>query len=637
VTRAAKGRRPEAVRRPARAPEPIARAAPSAALVGALIVAATLLAYLPALQAGFIWDDDQYVTGNPTLRTLAGLGRIWVEPGATPQYYPLTFTTFWIEHALFGLAPAGYHLTNVLLHAANALLVWRLLDRLAVPGAWLAAALFAVHPVHVESVAWITERKNVLSGACYLGALLAYLPIARLAPGTASAGRYAAALALFAASLLAKTVTCTLPVVVLLLVWWKRGRIRSADVLPLLPFFAVGATLAGVTVWMERHHVGAAGQEWALTPAERLLIAGRAVWFYLAKLVWPWPLTFVYQRWQLDTASAWQWLFPLATLGALVALAALRRRIGPGPLVAALFFGVSLAPALGFVDVYPMRYTFVADHYQYLASLGPLALAAAGLARLRPPTAPALGLVIGVLAALGFAGRSWGQAHVYHDAGTLWRDTLAKDPTSLIGHVNLGSQLEQYRAVLAIAPDDADAHNDLGSALVARGRADEGMAELLAAVRGDPTHAAARNNLGNLLASRGRLDEAIEQYRQAVRLRPGYPDAHSNLANALVLTGHADEGLVEYAEALRLDPDYVDAHYNYATVLESRGAVAAAETQYREVLRLRPGSADAHLALGRLLAAQGPNPEAVAHFREALRLRPGDAEAQAALAAATGR
>lgn len=587
-------------------PPPVAsRAAPALPvwLVGALLVAATAVAYLPALGAGFVWDDDRYVTGNVALRTLDGLRRIWLAPGATPQYYPLTFTSFWLERHLFGTTAAPHHLTNVLLHALNALLVWRILARLAVPGAALAAALFALHPVHVESVAWIAERKNVLSGACFLGALDAYLPVAGLVPGSPTGARRALALVLFAAALLAKTVACTWPVAVLILVWWKRGRVGAADVRPLLPFFAVGAALGGVTIWMERHHVGAVGADWALSPAARVLVAGRAVWFYLAKLVWPWPLSFVYARWTVEPARPGGWLFPALAIAGLSSLAVLARR-RRAPLAAAAFFVATLAPALGFVDVYPMRYTFVADHYQYLASLGPLVLVAAALARWRPG---APGVALGVALALVLGARTWSRVHVYRDAETLWRDTLVHDPRSMIAHVNLGMELQQrgrtdeaiaeYRAALAVEPGDADAHADLGSLLAARGDTDGARAELEVALRADPDHAVAHVDLGNVLASRNELDGAIAEYRAALRARPAYPDAHANLANVLVLAGRVDEGLGEYAEALRLDPDYVDAHRNYATVLASRGATADAAAHYREVLRLRPGDRDAAAAL----------------------------------------
>ena len=344
-------------------------------ILGLFLVAATVLAYQPVWHAGFIWDDDVYVTNNLTLRSVDGLRQIWCKLTATPQYYPLVHTSFWLEYHLWGLNPVGYHVVNVLLHALAAILLWRVLVRLQLPGAWLAAGIFALHPVAVESVAWVTERKNVLAAVFYFAAALAYLRGRRRermaeSKSGVSLRWYFLAFALFVAALLSKTTACSLPAAMLLVIWWKRGRIAGRDVWPLLPFFAAGVALGLVTSWLERTHVGAQGPEWAFSFPERCLIAGRAVWFYAGKLFWPANLTFIYPRWQINTGAWWQWIFPVAALAVVAVLWRLRRRIGRGPLVAVLFFGGTLLPALGFTNVYPMRYSFVADHFQYLASVG---------------------------------------------------------------------------------------------------------------------------------------------------------------------------------------------------------------------------------------------------------------------------
>ena len=349
-----------------------------------LVLVLMITAYAPALRGGYIWDDDDYVTRNETLLSADGLWRIWSDPSATPQYYPLVHTSFWIEQHLWGLNPAAYHWTNVLLHALNAVLAWLVLRRLSVPGAWLAAAIFALHPVHVESVAWITERKNVLSGAFGLGALLRLAAVCRGSEGIARRARrksmyYAIALLLFVGALLSKTVVCTLPAVMVLLIWWKRGRVKWTDLWPLVPMFVLGIGLGLVTAWLEKHHAGATGADWQLSWLQRCLIAGRAPWFYAGKLLWPQTLVFIYPRWEVTPPRAWQYAFPAAFLIAIATLWALRGRIGRGPLVAVLCFAGTLFPALGFFDIYPMRYSFVADHFQYLASIALLALAAAAL------------------------------------------------------------------------------------------------------------------------------------------------------------------------------------------------------------------------------------------------------------------
>ena len=325
------------------------------------------------MQGGFIWDDNDHVTHNTAVQNPSGPADIWRRLGSTPQYYPLVFTSFWIEHALWGLNPFGYHLNNVLLHLLNAFLLWRVLLRLSIPAPWLAAAVFALHPLQVESAAWITERKNILSAVFYLGALLAYLRFAQIGPPARSAAAgwrcYALALLLFVAALLSKTVTCSLPAVILLLLWWKRGRVSWRAFVPLLPMLAIGVGMGLMTVWIEKSHIGATGSEWDLSWIERTLIAGRALWFYLGKLVWPADLMFWYPRWRIDVGEWQQFIYPAAFAGLTAALWISRRRIGRAPIVSLLIFSGTLMPALGFFDVYPMRFSFVADHFQYLAWL----------------------------------------------------------------------------------------------------------------------------------------------------------------------------------------------------------------------------------------------------------------------------
>ena len=331
------------------------------------------LAYQPAWHAGFIWDDDAHVT-PPELRSWHGLWRIWFEVGAVQQYYPLLHTASWLEFPLFGENPAGYHLVNIGVHAVNAVMLWLILRRLQVPGAQLAAGIFALHPVMVESVAWITELKNTLSGLFFLGAALAYLRF--------DADRrkrwYATALGLFTLALLSKTTAATLPAALLVVFWWQRGRLAWArDFQPLLPFFFLGAADGLFVAWVEWQVVGAQGADFAFTFVERGLIAGRAIWFYLGRLFWPAELIFMYPRWLVSQADAGQYVFPAAVLGGL-ATCWLARRRSRAPLAAALFFVGTLFPVLGFLNVYMFVFSFVADHLQYMACVGVIAIVAAG-------------------------------------------------------------------------------------------------------------------------------------------------------------------------------------------------------------------------------------------------------------------
>ncbi len=343
--------------------------------IGAVvIVLMTVICYVPAMRGGFIWDDDENVTRNMVLRSWSGLAEIWTNPRSTQQYYPLTHTSFWIQYQLWDLNPFAYHLANIFLHSLNAIILWFVLRRLSVPGAWFAAAVFAVHPVHVESVAWITERKNVLSGAFYFASMLAYIRFAGLDDLPKVPRYYWLALGLFVCALLGKTATATLPAALLILLWWKRDRLTLRDILPLIPLFILGIGMGLLTGHLEKHHVGAVGEEWNIPIINKILIAGRIPWFYAGKLIWPAPLIFNYPRWHINPLDIWQYIYPIGVIVLIVFLWVLRNIIGKAPLAAVLYFGATLVPALGFFNVYFMRYSYVQDHFQYLASVGVIAL-----------------------------------------------------------------------------------------------------------------------------------------------------------------------------------------------------------------------------------------------------------------------
>ena len=520
---------------------------------GGLLVLLVVLAYLPALHGGFVWDDDSWTTKlAPLFQDSAGLRLIWFQPTALQQYYPLSGTSFWLDYQLWHFWTTPYHVENVLLHALAALLFWRLLLHLKVPGAGLAGALFALHPVMVESAAWITERKNVLSLVLYLGAGLAYLRYQR--GGTGGEGPvtgkdslrsrvtghpalfYGLAFLLFLGALLAKTTTFSLPAALLLLGWWQRGHLRwRADVGPALPFFALALGLCAVTAWLEKHHVGAQGADFALSFPQRGLVAGQAFWFYLGKLFWPAHLCFVYPRWQPDPGSGWQWLYPATALGALFALWRARGRLGRGPVTALLFYVGTLFPVLGFLNAYGMRYSFVWDHWVYLPALGILALVAALVVRagevLRVP-AVVYGFAAIVLPV--FALLTWRQAGTFTDQETLWRDTLARNPDCWMAHGNLGNLLgneghmeeamEHYHKAIQINPDYREALNNLALALAASPKAEfrNGVEAVRLAERACAlTHYGKPVYLGTLAAAyaeAGRFPEAVATAEKAEQL-----------------------------------------------------------------------------------------------------------------------
>jgi tetratricopeptide (TPR) repeat protein len=497
------------------------------------IFVAVLVAYSPALRGEFLWDDDGHVT-KPELRSVGGLIRIWTELGATQQYYPLLHSAFWFEHKLWGDSVVGYHVVNVLLQATNACLLWVILKRLQIPGAYLAACVFAFHPVHVESVAWITELKNTLSLGFYLAATLLYLRFDETRDDRA----YTWAFVLFIAGLLSKSVVATFPAAMLVIIWWKRGRISwDNDVRPLIRFFAVAVIAGCVTAFLERKLIGAEGEEFELTWLQRLQLSGRVVWFYLSKLFWPTQLTFIYPRWELDRSPAWYWAF----LGSLVALALvfwLLRNRTRAPLAALLLFVGSLVPVLGFFNVYPFRYSFVADHFQYLPSIAIIVLVCAAVAAIGRTVEVSAGVVLVI--ALGVL--TWRQAHMYRDVQTLYLTTLERNPQCWMAHTNLGvyyvnhgradDAKAQYEAALAIRADDPEALSNLGSLHAEQGRPLEAIAYLERAAKAKPQSAAIRINLGNALVAANRIDDAVAAYEQAIRLDPDNLDAMMSLIAA---------------------------------------------------------------------------------------------------------
>jgi len=591
-----------------------------------LVFLAVLVAYLPALSGGFIWDDSGHVT-RADLRSLSGLFRIWFEFGATQQYYPVLHSAFWLEHLVWGDSTVAYHLLNVLLHASAAGLFGRLLRGLTVPGAWLAALLFALHPVCVESVAWISEEKNTLSTVFYLAAALAYLRFV----DRPEARAYLLATALFGLALLTKTVTATLPAALVVVFWWQRGRLAwRRDVLPLVPWFVLAAVSGLVTAHFERALIGAEGAAFDLSGVQRGLLAGRVFWFYLGQLAWPADLIFIYPRWTVDAAQAGQWLFPLGALALLAGLFWWQRR-QRGPLAAALLFGGALFPVLGFVNVYPFVFSFVADHFQYLASLPVFALAGAGLTRLsaRLPRWGALAGAVGVLGGLGAL--TWRQTGGYRDSTTLFETTLARNPDCWMAHHNLAvilagegrfeAALSHQQAALHLNPDYAPAENNLGDDFLQLNRVAEALPHLERAVKLQPNYAVAHCSLGLALARSDRTGEALRHFAEAVRLNPAYAEAELNWGLGLMLTGHFPESVPHFEQALRLNPDSVDAQHTYGRALASQGRWAAAIVHFREALRLAPDFGDAHLQLALALRQVGQEQEAREHLLEAQRLR----------------
>jgi tetratricopeptide (TPR) repeat protein len=578
-------------------------------ILGTLVLAGlVILVYFPALKGGFIWDDDDFLTQNPLISAPDGLRRLWLT-AQSPDYWPLTYTTLWLEWRIWGMNAAGYHATNVLMHIAESLILWAILRRLRIPGAFLAALFFALHPVNVESVAWITQRKNLVAMLFFLLSILCFLetdPGAPPGPIRPGLGRwYVFSLLAFALAMLGKGSVAPLPVVLLGITWWHR-RIVASDWIRISPFFAVAATLTAANIWFQSHsyvHFRNAGF------VERMLGAAAALWFYAGKAIWPANLCFIYPQWSIHMDDIRWWIPLLAAVGATAGLWGLGRRTssvwGRAAFFAWLYFCVMLAPVLGFTDVAFMLYSLVADHYQHLALIAVTTLAAAGLVswvgRL-PPLASQAGLALCALIAGLLGALTMRQSGTYRDSQTLYTTTIERNPGCWLAQNNLANDLAKIP-----------------------GRMQEALAHYEEALRINPNYAKAHNNLANALAAiPGRMQEAISHYEEALRIDPNFAEAHINLANSLMtVPGRTLEAVSHYEEALRINPGFAEAHYNLADALVTiPGRDSEALAHFEEALRINPNFAEAQYNVGLLCAKMGRFDEAIAHWEMALKLDP---------------
>src|SRR6266566_7511076 len=579
-----------------------------------VLTAVTILAYRPAWHGGFLWDDDDYIIKNELLTAPDGWQRIWFSLDSPSQYFPFTYSTFRIEHALWGLNTTGYHWVNLLLHVGSALLVWAVLARLRVPGAWLAAAIFALHPVQVESVAWITERKNVLMGFFFLLTLLAWIVFVDERTRRPWLF-YCLALVCYVLALSAKATACTLPAALFLILWLQKKPITMRRVIQILPFVVLGIGMGLLAVWWERYHQGTnRGLFTFLSPIERILLASRAIWFYLSKIFWPSNLTFIYPRWNISPANLIDYIWLVAGIAACVVIYFLRRYFGRGVEGAAAFFVATLSPVLGFIMLFTFRYTFVADHYQYLACIGPIALFSAGVFSLagvfKQYRAFILSTALVVVATL--AALTWRQAAMYGDIETLWRTTLARNPECWMAHTNLGIVLLQkgqlndgiahYRAALRMQPDSWDAEYNLGTALLAQGKVDEAIFHCERAVAMEPNDPDGQVSLGNALLQKQRIDEAIIHYQKAIAIWPDHFLARYGLGRAFLEKGELDTAIAHCRAALLIRPDDTDCHTVLAAALDEKGETVEAIRHYEKSLQIFPQSISALTNLAWLLA-----------------------------------
>ncbi|HUB67137.1 MAG TPA: tetratricopeptide repeat protein [Candidatus Methylacidiphilales bacterium] len=615
-------------------------------LGGMALALAVIVTYTPVWHAGFVWDDDVFVTNNSCIVGPQGLKEIWTTNAA--DICPLTLTTVWFEHALWGLAPLPYHLVNVLLHAACAVLLGRVLLSLQVPGAWLGAALWALHPVQTESVAWITEIKNTQSGLFFLLSILFYVKYLRASDSNSErkpggGWSYGWTLLFAALTMTSKSSTVVLPVILCLCAWWMEGEWRWRNLARIAPIFLMSVAACALSIWTqgEQPMGKAPDPQWARTWPERLVTAGDAIWFYLSKLLWPYPLIPIYPRWEVGAGQPVAYLPLLAVIIIFIILWFGRSSWSRSWFFVFAYFLAALFPVLGLVDVSFFRYSLVADHFQYLASMGPLTLAGAGLARfldlvlpgrcrLQSALGAGLSLILGVW--------SWEQARVYENPEALWNYTLSKNPKCPIAYFGLGTLMYQgglvdkaivyYQTALALYPNYAEVRSNLGNAFFHKGEVHEAMLQYQQALESNPHDIEAHYNFGNAFLLTGRVDEAIEQYQEALQLNADNAAVLNNLGLALARKGQLDAAIFRCQKAIKIDPNYDEAHNNLGLALLQKGQRDEALAEFQKAAQINPNYVEAHNNVGWVLLQKGELEKAISQFQEALRLNPNYARAE---------
>jgi protein O-mannosyl-transferase len=606
------------------------------------IAALTFIAYLPAISGDFLWDDAGHVT-NASLQSWSGLSRIWFEIGATQQYYPLLHTAFWIEHRIWGDMPEGYHLITILWHVMSATLLVALLRRLSIPGALLAGLIFALHPVCVESVAWISEQKNTLSTVFYLASVLSYLSFEE----NKSPSRYVFATIFFVAALLTKSITATLPMALLVIAWWRRGKISwRNDVVHLVPWLLCGIVVGLTTSWFESTQIGAKHGDVNLDVLSHILLASRIICFYVGKLLCPTNLAFFYPHWKIDPSIAWQWIFP-AFLVTYITLLVVNYKWQRSLLAVTLLFCGTLFPVLGFINVYPFIFSYVADHFQYQASMWAITLLAAslweGIAFLSCSNWIRQGSVIVLITTLGWL--TWLQCGMYRNLHSLYETTLERNQSSWIANLNFGIVLDEegetekslsyLNEALAQKPGYPETLNSLGNVLNKLGRSKEALPLLEQAVKLEPHFAAAYNSLGSTLMSLGRTEDGIISFRRAVDIDSTWTLARINLGWALANCGKTSLAIEQFKKALSLQPNLAEAEAKWGLTLVIQQNIEEALYHLKRAVVMQPDDPELHYSLGRVCLIAGQRESAIDQFQATLQLDQNHAGARDALSQLT--
>jgi len=622
-----------------------------ALLGGIVLVLLTLFVYIPGMQADFIWDDNLLLTHNRLMHADDGIYRFWFTTDA-PDYLPLTWSTLWLEWQCWGEHATGYHVTNTVMHVFGVLLLWAVLRRLRIPGAWLAALIFAVHPVNVASVTWISERKNVLSIIFYLLAIFFYLQFDR----QRSIQAYILSIVLFVLALLSKASVVMLPVVLLLCVWWRRRRLSLRDVAWVAPFFVLAAGVSYVTVVLQQ--TGAIRDE-VVRPEgffSRLAAAGWIPWFYLSKVFVPHKLLMIYPRWNVDETAIVSYLPGLALIAVWVVLWMHRKGWARAPFFMLTYYLALLFPVLGFFDMAFAMHSLVADHLLYLPIIGPIAMTVGVgwiVLKRKSPAVRAVGIGAAVIVVSVLSTLAWNQSTRLKDQVTLWEYNLPLNPKAWMGHYNLGTifaershkekdpvkkaqlqqeSLEHLTTAIELRPNDSPAHNNCGLLLMQMGRIEEALPYLQEAIRLDEESTSAHFNIGLAYKALGRFDEAVASLKETLRLRPKHHNARYQLAVVLGRLGRLGEALEHFRLLKQIDPNNFEWRTDMGILLMETGRPEEAAAEFNAALKINPNVRQPHSGLGAILQRQERYEEAARHFARALAIQPNVFEDRANLA-----
>ncbi len=610
---------------------------------GAAVIAAMLVAYWPSLSGPFLMDDEPLLSRNEMIRASDGLYRIWFT--TEPQdYWPLTNSSLYLEWRLWGENPLGYRCTNLVLHLASSLVVWIILRRLSIPGAFLAAILFAIHPANVESVAWISERKNTLSMVFFLLSILLFLrnedrqkqSVEPRVSASFSSGFYWLSLVSFVAAMLAKGSVAILPPLLLLLIWWRGGRIRLIDIVRSVPFFLIAAVLTGVNIWFQKH--GSSVEFRSATVVQRLCGAGGVIWFYLSKALLPLNQFFVYPAWNIDPRTL-NWWLPLASAIGISTILwrAKAYETARGLLFAWAWFAIALIPVLGLVDVGFMMYSLVSDHYVYIAIIAVVAIVAAAWAicheNAASPWNHALKAASASLVAI-LVMLTRDQTALYANPVKLYQTTIGHNPNCWMAYNNLGKiwmdlpnaarsgkldeAVADFDKVIRLNPRYAEGHYNMGLALTVKGQLSESIEEYRKAIEFDPAFVNAYNNLGNVLLQIGQTDEAIKQYQKAIEIAPRYAMAYNNLGFAYYKTDQFDKALPQLQKALKLQPDYGQVYLNLSRTMRRTGRLQEAIDDVLRAANLMPSNPEVYVEMAIVFSVSDRPAEAIEAAQKAL-------------------